>query len=111
MAARLADVMNPDSKLFLCFKKPGSAWIVGVETRRQPLWDEHAAYIDDLFERGKIMLAGPYADWSGALVIVRAQSAEEARNLFDDDPWHEHDILRVDMVKEWTVFLDDSSHE
>jgi uncharacterized protein YciI len=99
--------MTQNDRLFLCFKKPGSRWVDRVETRRQPLWDEHAAYIDTLFAQGSIVMAGPYADWSGALVIVRAQSDAEARALFDDDPWNREDILHVNTVREWVVFLDD----
>lgn len=101
---------SADDKLFLCFNEPGGSWVAGTPTREQPRWDEHAAFIDDLFDRGRIMIAGPYADWSGALVVARAASSEAARALFDADPWHVHDILQVTRVQEWVVFLDDRPH-
>ena len=94
------------STLFLVFRDPGPAWVAGVPTRQQPLWDEHAAFVDALFDAGRIVMAGPYADWSRALVIVRAQDAEAAAALFHGDPWETEGILVPSEVIEWTVFLD-----
>jgi hypothetical protein len=64
--------------LFLVFRNPGPSWVPGRGTREQPLWDEHAVFIDRLFEEGRILLAGPYADSSRALLVVQARDAEEA---------------------------------
>jgi uncharacterized protein YciI len=92
--------------LFLVFRGPGPSWIRGKPTRQQPLWDEHAVFMDRLFEQGRIVLGGPYADYSRNLVIVQAHDAEEASDLFRDDPWTEGGILGPSEVIEWTVFLD-----
>lgn len=92
--------------LFLVFRDPGPAWVEGRPTRQQPLWDEHAAFVDRLFEQGRVAMAGPYADYSRALVIVNARDALEASALFDGDPWTTARILVEREVIEWTVFLD-----
>jgi uncharacterized protein len=92
--------------LFLLFQKPGPSWVPGRPTREQPLWDEHAAFVDRLFDGGRIVLGGPYADYSGALLVVQAADAEEVRNLFREDPWAKNGILVPQDVIEWTVFLD-----
>lgn len=92
--------------LFLVFREPGPAWRAGVSTREQPLWHEHAAFMDNIFAQGRIVLAGPYADWSRALIIVEARDAEEAAALFHDDPWYDAGILVPGDVIEWTIFLD-----
>ncbi len=55
---------NVSTTLYLVFRNPGPAWLPGLPTRQQPLWDEHAVFIDRLFDRGRIVLAGPYADCS-----------------------------------------------
>jgi uncharacterized protein YciI len=94
------------STLFLAFRDPGPSWIPGRPTREQPLWDEHAVFMDRLFEQGWIVLGGPYSDHSRALVIVQAHDAEEASALFRDDPWTKDGILGLSEVVEWTVFLD-----
>jgi uncharacterized protein YciI len=99
-------LQNKTGSLFLVFRDPGPAWVRGVPTRQQPLWDEHAAFMDRIFEQGRIVLAGPYADCSRALIIVEARDSEEARDLFGGDPWETAGILIPAQVIEWTVFLD-----
>ena len=80
--------------------------MLGVPTRQQPLWDEHTVFMDRLFEEGRVVLAGPYADYSRALVIVEARDTEEASALFRGDPWEKAGILVSSEVVEWTIFLD-----
>jgi uncharacterized protein YciI len=94
------------STLFLVFRDPGRSWVPGVPTRQQPLWDEHAAFMDGIFEQGRIVLAGPYADFTRALVILKARDAEEVSTLLRDDPWEKAGILVPGEIVEWTVFLD-----
>ena len=85
---------------------PGAGWNPAVDSRGQRLWPEHAAFMDDLFARGLIELAGPLTDGSGALVVVRAESVDQVWSWFDADPWTVHDVLPVRDVREWTIFLD-----
>jgi uncharacterized protein YciI len=93
------------TRTFTVFRPTGSAWVQGTPVRQQPYWDEHAAFMDNLFDQGVIVLAGPYPDGSGALLIVEAESQVAVRDMFADDPWMVRDILRVGDVKEWTIFL------
>ena len=39
-------------------------------TREQPLWDEHAAFIDQLVAEGFVLMGGPLVDENGAMLIV-----------------------------------------
>jgi uncharacterized protein len=94
------------NKVFLMFRDPGPAWTPGTATREQPLWDEHAAFMDRLDEQGRIVLAGPYADCSRALVILEARDADEALGVLRDDPWVSAGILLPAEAIEWTIFLD-----
>ena len=93
-------------KTFLMFRNPGPGWVPGTPTRQQPLWDEHAAFMDRLDAQGHIVLAGPYADYSRALAIMEARDAEEALALLQDDPWVTGGILIDGGVIEWTIYLD-----
>jgi uncharacterized protein len=93
---------------FAVFQRPGSRWDPDRYVRDQAQWDGHARHMDALFDRGVVVLGGPFADQTGSMVIVRAQDAFEARAMFRDDPWNVEDILVVAAVKEWTIFLDDS---
>jgi hypothetical protein len=93
-------------KNYIFFRKAGANWVRGKHVREQPLWDEHAVYMDKLFDEGLILLAGPYADMDGALVIVQVDDERDVSHFFDDDPWVIHDILTSGEIKEWKIFLD-----
>jgi len=56
--------------------------------------------------RGRIILGGPYADFSRVLLVVAARDAEEAGKLFRDDLWTRHGVLVESEIIEWSVFLD-----
>ena len=94
------------STLYLVFRNPGPSWVPGVPTRQQPLWDQHAVFMDRLFEKGRIILGGPYADESRVLLVIKARDSDAAADLFRDDPWTTRGTLVISDVIEWTVFLD-----
>jgi uncharacterized protein YciI len=92
--------------LYAAFLRPGKLWDPDKPVREQAFWDDHARYMDAVFETGVIILGGPFADRSGALVIIAAKSAADVREMYRRDPWTLHDVLVVGDVKEWTIFLD-----
>jgi hypothetical protein len=47
---------------------------------------EHAAYVRDLFDEGKITLGGSGSDGELEVLIYHVDTAEEARRLFYNDP-------------------------
>jgi uncharacterized protein YciI len=75
-------------------------------TRQQPLWDEHAAFIDQLVAEGFILMGGPFVDEGGSMLIVTADDEGEVRKKLKNDPWMEHGILRLESVKRWQIFID-----
>jgi uncharacterized protein len=91
---------------YAAFLRPGTHWEPDKTVREQPFWNEHANFMDALFEQRTIILAGPFADRSGSLVIVAADNAARVYELFRSDPWTEQDVLVVVDVKEWNIFLD-----
>jgi len=76
------------------------------DTREQPFWDEHAAFIDDLVSKGFILMGGPLVDQGGAMLIVNAQDENEVRERLKKDPWYQHGILKLETVKRWQIFVD-----
>ena len=96
-------------KTVALFLRPGPNWDSSKGVRDQQLWDEHAQFVDDLFARGLIRLAGPFApEGAGALVILNIETADEARVIYAKDPWASQQILVTAAAKEWTIFLDQS---
>jgi uncharacterized protein YciI len=77
------------------------------DTREQPFWDEHAAFIDRLVEDGFILLGGPLVDEGGSILIVRAQDEQEVRERLKNDPWYREGILRQQSIKRWQIFIDE----
>ncbi len=96
---------------YAAFLRPGALWNPEKTAREQPFWDDHARFMDGLFEAGIVVLGGPFADRTGSLVIVKAGDAAQVREMFRRDPWTEQDVLAVGEVKEWVIFLDASQRQ
>lgn len=80
---------------YATFLRPGTGWDSDKTVREQPYWDEHTHFMDSLFEAGLIILAGPFANRTGSMVIVAADNAARVHEMFRTDPWTEHDVLVV----------------
>lgn len=90
---------------FVVLRKVNANWLPSVSVRQQPYWDEHAEFMDALFEAGHILLGGPFDDGSGALLIIKAESEPAAQTMFDNDPWTLQNIQVNAEVKAWQIFL------
>ena len=86
--------------------KAGPTWTSGT-VDEQPGWDEHAAYIDDLIERGVFVMGGPLADQSGSLSVLENVTEEEARELIAADPFVANGVFELDEVRGWNIFVDE----
>jgi uncharacterized protein YciI len=62
--------------------------------------------MDDLVDRGLIVLGGPVGEGDGdwTLVVVDAESEAEVRSLLAADPWGE-DMLATESIERWAIFL------
>jgi uncharacterized protein YciI len=76
-------------------------------TREQPLWDEHAAFIDQLVAEGFIFMGGPFPDEGGSMLIVNADDENEVREKLKNDPWIKHGVLKLESVNRWQIFIDE----
>ena len=107
MLRPLSEVLRGEMKKTIAiFQRHGSQWNPDLPVREQAYWDEHARFVDALFATGTVIMAGPFADGSGSMVILEAESTEAARAIFREDPWARQDVLVAGEVKEWTIFLD-----
>ena len=91
---------------FVILWAPGPAWVAGKIVREQPYWAEHATFMDRLFEDGMVVQGGPFADASGSLVIVEAESEQEVAEVFASDPFVVQGIFALSSRKQWLLFLD-----
>jgi len=93
-------------------RKGGPAWDSGRSLRQQDAWDEHAQFMDDLFDEGSVVLAGPLGDGTPehrVLLIFDADSESAINARLEDDPWTPMGMLETVSVERWTVLLGDLS--
>jgi uncharacterized protein len=60
----------------------------------------HLEYIEDLYKKDKVVMAGPFTDKKGGMVIYRADSFEEALRYAEADPVVV-EKARVLELREW----------
>jgi uncharacterized protein YciI len=71
----------------------------GDDPRRLAARAAHRERLGELRQRGVLVLAGPLADDSGALLVFDAERAVVERELADD-PYYA--LTRVVSVREWS---------
>ena len=92
---------------FVAISSAGANRDLSKGTREQALWDEHAAFIDQLVDDGSILMGGPLVDEGGSLLIFDAEDENEVREKLKNDPWSQHGILKLESVKRWQIFIDE----
>lgn len=83
----------------------GSAWRPG-ELHEQRLWPEHAAFMNNLAERGVILLGGPLVDGQQLLLILAVADEAAAEAALAADPWRAAGLLELVSVRQWTIQLE-----
>jgi hypothetical protein len=84
-------------------------WI--VELKLEPTDERLAARpahrnrLAKLHDDGVVRMAGPFADDSGAVIIVDAESRAAVDRLLADDPYYATDGVTLTGVREWRPFI------
>jgi uncharacterized protein YciI len=94
------------SEYFLVRQVRGPDWDPSLGRREQAGWEAHAAFVDRLSEEGKVLLGGPVGDVDGQYVVllVLADSAQDADAIFAADPWHDN-VIRTETVERWNIWI------
>jgi hypothetical protein len=65
----------------------------------------HRAYLQSLIDANRLVVAGPFLDDSGALIVYEAESPESAEALIKADPFFAAGVFQTWVLKPWkTVF-------
>ena len=65
----------------------------------------HLANMEPLDRAGKVVLAGPFTDKTGSLIVIEADSLEEAQTFAREDPYMVHGVFeRVEVHPFTQVF-------
>lgn len=70
----------------------------------------HRAYLQDLLRQDRLVLAGPFADGSGALFIYDAPNEDEAAKLAANDPFSKASLFKKVVMKPWTPVFSNPLH-
>jgi len=86
--------------------KRGGPWDFTRDMREQEGWDDHAAFMDRLFEEGFVLQVGPLEGERETLWIVEAESEAVIRRRMAEDPWSANGMLRPVRIERWTLVMD-----
>ena len=71
------------------------------EARRKIYRPAHLAKMEPLDQAGRVVLAGPLTDKTGSLIVIEADSLEEARKFAQEDPYTVHGIPSTVSLSAW----------
>ena len=61
----------------------------------------HREFLSELFEKGIVLTSGPFVDYAGALILVKAESVEEVSALLDNDPFDIAGFIGERVILQW----------
>ena len=62
---------------------------------------DHRVYLHDLVAKGKILMAGPYLDETGGLIIFEADDQAEVESLIEADPFKLEGVFASTEIIPW----------
>lgn len=65
----------------------------------------HSDWLWNLVDNGTVVASGPYADRTGAFIVITASSAEAAQQLFAQDPFAIEGLLESSRIVEWAPVM------
>jgi uncharacterized protein len=72
---------------WLCIiRPPRPTFIDDASPEEQAIMGDHFEYLKSLLEAGKLILAGPSLEPPFGIIVLEAESEEEARRLIATDP-------------------------
>lgn len=69
----------------------------------------HVAWLRSLQAAGSLELAGPFADGSGGMVILSAETATEAETIARSDPFVRSGLRRLEL-RVWELSCEENNH-
>jgi uncharacterized protein YciI len=71
--------------------------------RVQSVRPRHREYASQLRQNGKIVIAGPFEDGAGALIVYEAESMQDAESLAGNDPYAKEGIWAKYEIHPWHI--------
>jgi uncharacterized protein YciI len=69
----------------------------------------HRQYLAELREKGKLAISGPFTEGGGALIVLEADSKEEAEAMYQADPFTKGGVFLSHVIRPWNpIFINRS---
>ena len=65
----------------------------------------HRAYLAEIKKAGKLVVAGPFTDMTGGLIVYEAESVEEAEMLIRADPFFTKGVFVKWTIRPWNPVM------
>lgn len=85
---------------FLVLLTPAANWRDDVHFHNQPFMPEHAVYVQKYYNKGEVVLAGPFEDLTGGAIVVDVENEDEVMNFVENDPTVMNGVFTYE-VKRW----------
>ena len=93
---------------YAVIREAGPGWTEGG-IAAQPGVAGHAAFMNDLADKGLVLFAGPLAGSENtrlrALLIVDTESENAIRDRLADDPWARTNRLAITRIEPWNLIV------
>jgi uncharacterized protein YciI len=73
------------------------------KTKIAEIRPSHRDYQEGLRQQGKLVIAGPFTDDSGGLIVYNAATKEDAEAIIRNDPFFKHGIFVSWTIREWRI--------
>jgi uncharacterized protein YciI len=87
----------------------GAMFVVELEFSGDParleLRPQHRERLNALHEAGVVRLAGPWADESGAILVLDVPDEAGVHEVLDADPYYRAPGVTVRRIVEWNVIV------
>ena len=61
----------------------------------------HVEFLQDCFDKGRLLVSGPVDDGAGALLIITGQDEADVLKLMDNDPSAPHEHITDRTIRKW----------
>ncbi|HIW45358.1 MAG TPA: hypothetical protein H9884_00420 [Candidatus Yaniella excrementigallinarum] len=63
----------------------------------------HVEFLQDCFDKGRLLVSGPVDDGAGALLIITGQDEADVLKLMDNDPFAKNELITERTIRKWGV--------
>jgi len=77
----------------------------GTNPDRLALRPAHRQMLQELHKKKKVLMAGPWADDSGALLLFDAETKDHVKTLMDEDPYYKAPGVTIKTIRAWTPVI------